>query len=196
MANTQTIMQVLAEIRILYPMMFDVNEERAAVWSLYLRDLPDDLLLAALKHYVATAKDNYPPSVPALRHAAAQLQRKAAGVPTAFEAWEDLLEVGDGKPRSRISDQLDETGRPIIEHVTRSFRHPLVETVARQLGWPKFPGDNPEADRAHFVKAYDAAVNKAMDEERELPEVRAWIEQSRGKALPGVSDLTARLTAG
>lgn len=185
MANSRTIAQVLAEITVLYPLMFTPTPEQTTIWSMYLRDLDDELLLNALHHYVATAKDNYPPSVPALRRAASDLKRQAAGVPTAFEAWENLLEVGDGHYRTRIADECSEDGRILIEHIKVDFSHPLVKQVASQLGWPRFPNQaDINIDRAHFFKAYESAVGKITDEERELPDVRAYLEKIKQPALP------------
>jgi len=195
MANPRTISQILAEITVLYPLMFSVTPEMTATWSAYLRDLPDDLLVMALHHYVGTAKDNYPPSVPALRRAAADLKRLAAGVPTQYEAWENLLAVGNGGYRVRITTDYDEDGRQIIQHYKIEFAHPLIEQVAKQMGWPKFPShDDVEIDRAHFLKAYDAAVTKLTTADMELPEVRAFIEQSRQPALM-IGELARQLEA-
>jgi hypothetical protein len=164
---------------------------------MYLRDLDDDLLINAVRHYVATAKDNYPPSVPALRKAASDLKRLAANVPTAFEAWENLREVGNGEPKRHATGEQDESGRWLIDLVPVSFCHPLVETVARQLGWPKFPShDDVEIDRAHFFKAYDAAITKLTDDDRELPSVTAYIDTARQAALPGMAGLVKKLEDG
>ncbi len=196
MANPQTIGQVLAEIAVLYPLLFQITPESTAIWSRYLADIPDDLLPLALKHAIATAKDKYPPSVGALRDAVADLRRLAAGVPTAYEAWENLLLVGNGSDRLRVTSEYDEDGRQIIERTRVQFSHPLVEQVARQMGWPKFPDpENIMADRAHFLRAYDAALDKLTEQDRELPEVRAWIERARQPALPGVGELTKKLEA-
>lgn len=195
MANPRTIGQLLAEIATLYPLMFNVTPEMSAVWSMYLRDIDDELLVNALRHYVATSKDNYPPSVPALRLAASALRRLAAGVPTAFEAWENLTQVGE---RSRVTNEYTPEGLQIIERYRVEFRHPLVEKVARQLGWPRsFPdAANLMADRAHFLKAYDSAVDQAAGADRELPEVLAYIERvSTQPALPGIGDLVKKLEA-
>jgi hypothetical protein len=187
MASPETIKLVLAEIASLYPQLFHPEEGHASVWARYLRDLPDELLVNALRHYVATAPDNYPPSVPALRRAASDLKRLAAGVPTAYEAWQNLLAVGDGSQRPCLTGEYHEDGGSVIAYVAVPFCHPLVEQVARQLGWPKFP--NPaslETDRAHFLKAYEAAVNKLTDRDRELPEVKAFVERARvdAQAVP------------
>ena len=192
MANSRTITQIMAEITVLYPLMFTPTTEQTAIWTMYLRDLDDELLINALHHYVATAKDNYPPSVPALRRAASELRRKAAGVPTAFEAWENLLETGDGSPILKITDEKDGDGRCIIEHIERRYCHPLVEQTARQLGWPKFPRqEDIEIERAHFFKAYEAGMGKLTEEDRELPEVRAFIEKMKQPELPSMNESTA-----
>jgi hypothetical protein len=180
MANPRTIAQILAEISTLYPLMFNPTPEQTAIWTMYLRDLDDELLLNALHHYVATARDNYPPSVPALRKACADLKRQAAGVPTAFEAWEELLAMGDGSPIRRCTGEYDSDGRMIIERRERNWSNVIVQTVARQMGWPNFPShDDKEIDRAHFFKAYESVMAQMMDADRELPQVTKYIEAQR-----------------
>jgi len=197
MASPKIIGQVLAEISCLYPLLFQPTPEITAIWSLYLRDMDDELMINALRHHVATANEKerqYPPSVPALRKAASDLKRMAAGVPTAFEAWENLLAVGPGGDRVKITVENDVDGRPIIEHFQLKFSHPLVEKVARQLGWPKFPShEDIEIDRAHFFRAFESALAKLTDQDRELPQVLAYIEQIRKPALPGVSAVVKKL---
>jgi hypothetical protein len=55
--------------------------------------------------------------------------------------------------------------------------HPAVERVARQFGWPdRFPGDNPEADRAHFMRAYDAEVKRETERQAQPAQVQKYIE--------------------
>ena len=195
MANSRTIAQVLAEISVLYPLMFQPTPEMTQVLNLYLRDLDDELLINALHHYVATAKDNYPPSVPALRKAASDLKRLAAGVPTAFEAWKEVCNMPADMERYATKEETKEIinrgmpektddGIEISYKIICHWPHPLVEQIARQLGWPKFPThEEIEIDRAHFFKAYDSAIGKLTDEDRELPEVRAFIEKIKQPAL-------------
>jgi hypothetical protein len=180
MAKAETIRQILAEITVLYPQMFSPTAEQTAIWSLYLRDLEDELLVNALRRYVSTAKDNYPPSVPALRRCASELKREAAGVPTAYEAWQELKRMGDGSPLSRITGEKTAEGRYIIVDVPRAFCHPLVEEVARRLGWPSFPNSSEEEiDRAHFFKAYESALGKLLEADRDLPEVREFVDERK-----------------
>jgi len=192
MATEKTIINLLAEVSVLYPLMVSITPEMTAIWASYLIDIPDDLLKNALRHYVATAKDNYPPTVPALRKASSDLKRSAANVPTSFEAWENLLTMGDGSPVSRV---VEENGKFYIEHHERLFSHHIVQTVARQLGWPdSFPGDNPEADRAHFFKAYDSEIAKMMEQDRELPAVRDFVERQRIEVSDEIRKLTDKLS--
>ena len=179
MANANTVGKVLAEIVLCGFPNFSPTPEMTKVWIAYLGDIDDDLLVAALRHHIATSKSPWAPSIPEIRAAATALKAKSVGLPSAFEAWEDLLKAKSGV-HVWVSDENE------IIRDRYQFIHPLIEVVARQLGWPKdFIGENVMADRAHFFKAWDVAVARALETESELPEVEAFIETRRsGHALP------------
>ncbi len=179
MASATTVGKVLAEIVLCGFPNFNPTKEMTQVWIAYLSDIDDDLLMMALRHHVSTSKSPFAPSIPEIRTAAAELQAKMAGLPTAFEAWEDLL-----KAKSGVRVFVNDNNEIIREKY--QFIHPLVEYVARQLGWPRdFIGDNVMADRAHFFKAWEGAVSKGLEQMSELPEVEKFVESRRtGKALP------------
>ena len=185
MANSRTIAQVLGEISVLYPLMFSPTPEMTQVWKLYLRDLDDELLINALHHYVATAKDNYPPSVPGLRKAASDLKRMAANVPSTAEAWGAIME----------SFQRTSFDQPAL------IKNPIVQEAIHCMGGIAEIGrsENSMAERAHFMKIYEGIVGKLTEEDRELPEVKKYIEKIKqpplleltgdgGRTLPPVSD--------
>ncbi len=179
MASANTVGKVLAEIVLCGFPNFNPTPEMTKVWIAYLSDIDDDLLVMALRHHVSTSKSPFAPSIPEIRAAAADLKAKIAGLPTVFEAWEDLLKAKSGV-RVTVTDNNE------IIREKYQFIHPLIEHVARQLGWPKdFPGDNVMADRAHFFKAWESAVSQGLEQLSELPEVETFIENRRaGKALP------------
>jgi hypothetical protein len=52
-----------------------------------------------------------------------------------------------------------------------------IDRITGAAGWPKFPNHAKlEIDRAHFLKAYEMSVSKLTGRDRELPEVKAFVE--------------------
>ena len=200
MATDQTIADILEEISDAYP-SFELTEGRVKVWKKYLQNYDDDLLHAAVENYISTSGKALPPSIPEIRSACTEIRMQIARIPLALEAWEDLIHAH--RPRRVVSEKLDaESGLPLVETVNYQWIHPIVEKVAVMLGWPdKFPtSDEIGVDRAHFIRAYDSAVNAAADLDRQLPEVRAYVTEQREAvpALPanveeGLGKLTKKL---
>lgn len=178
MADAKAISNLLKEIKAAYP-RFVVEENTVQVWAVYLADLPNDLLMTAIRKFISSASHAFPPSIPEIRQMATQVKAEINDVPSAFEAWDDLLRAGNGwRYESGVNE---DDGSTWIEKHPYEFRHPLVETVARRFGWPdRFPsGDDDMADRAHFFKAYENAMNKVMRAETQLPTVTAYIDQEK-----------------
>lgn len=176
MANNQDVLEVLTMLAAVYP-RFTLTKETVGAYAILLEDLDPNDLRAAAKD-VAT-KSKWFPSVHELRAAIVRLMANAAGVPTTYEAWSEVINTGP--PIAKGLDGSDEDGWTIVE-TPYKWSHQIVEMVAVQLGWPsKFPSgqDSLMADRAHFFKAYDQAVGDAMDHEMTLPEVKRFVEAKR-----------------
>jgi hypothetical protein len=181
MANQIEISQVVAMIGSAYP-NFSPTKETVGVYYELLKDLPLDLLRAAALQCCAESGRKFAPSVGELRGAAGEIGRKAQGVPTALEAWG---EVCNAPYRDYKKYPLYSGGQVYYEDPNpHKWSHPLVEKVARLLGWPNFPGvDNEAVDRAHFLKQYEIELQHQTNEAVELPEVTRYIEARRGKTL-------------
>jgi hypothetical protein len=177
MADAATISTALKEIKAAYP-RFAADADTVKVWAVYLVDLPDGLLMTAVRKFISSSTHAFPPSIPEIRQMATQVKLEIEAVPSAFEAWEDLLRAGNGW-RYETGENLD--GSVWMEKTAYKFRHPLVEEVARRFGWPgRFPsGDDDMADRAHFFRAYESALGKVARSETQLPVVTAYIDGER-----------------
>lgn len=188
MASLQTIETVLKTIRAAYPGRFEIAGDSVKVWATFVQDIDDDLLMAAITQFISAADHAFPPSIPEIRHAASNIKREVAGVPTAWEAWEDVLKAPLPSMVRTFRDGNWYDQEPY------AWKHPIVEKVARQLGWHRrqFPGANLEADRAHFVKAYESAVAKMMKAETQIPQVTNYIQAQQQK-LFDVTDQVKQL---
>lgn len=182
MATKQEVFEILVLLAAAYP-RFQLVPETIETYAVLLQDLDQEELKAAAMD-VATRKDFFP-SVHEIRQAVVNIRKQANQVPSAYQAWSEVLAAGTGVKKSVIEVGPDKWA---IEEEKFVFSHYLVEHVARALGWPSsFPGGDTEmADRAHFLKAYEQAVNDAMNQEITLPEVRAYIERTGSRQLgPG-----------
>ena len=162
----------------------------ATIWLEILSDLPADLIKMAVMQYSGEAHD-FAPSAGTVRDYAMRIRAKSAGVPDAYQAYKEVCDM----PASMVKEWLGEdNGETVIFKKSLQFSHPLIEQVARLMGWPRlFPTNEPGVDRAQFVKAYDAQLSKVMADSARLPAVQQYIEAQSKNALPEVKEITKRL---
>ncbi len=175
------LVQILTVLGAAYP-RFGMTKETIVAYYEFLQDLPADELRMAARD-CAISKDFFP-SVHELRQAVADLRREKLGVPSAFEAWQEVCR----RPKDGLSRRvLEGDAGWVIEESDVPWSHPLVERVALQMGWPRFPdSEETGVDRAHFYKAYDYALGQALKEHIRLPEVAAYI--GNHSDLPKIGD--------
>lgn len=118
-----------------------------------LDDIDDAMLKAAAKHHAASCK--WFPKVSELREAAFSLME--TGQLTAGEAWE------------KVCNEIRRVGiydAPKLE--------PQVKRAVDAMGgWRSLcESENNVADRAHFLKIFEAISNRDREDRRMLPEVR------------------------
>jgi hypothetical protein len=154
----------------------------------FLQDLPGELLKVAVLDTCAQSGRAFAPAVGEIRQAALGLSTRLQAIPNEFEAWAEVCRMpGDCL---EISILLDQAGNPVagangrvtINKKKLAWSHPLVEKVARLLGWPDFPGENLSVDRAHFFQAYRTELERMLEQQGELPAVRQFLEDQRRDA--------------
>jgi hypothetical protein len=178
MASNDEVAKILAMLAASYP-RFQLTRETIAAYVQLLGDIPTHALKAAAMQCATSG--TFFPSVHELRQAVADLQRNARGIPSAFEAWYD---VSNGPKAETLKGLEEEGGKFYITTHTREWSHPLVERVAKLLGWPtEFPGDNPVADRAHFFKAYDSLLAEEMSSAVRHPAIQGYIDSEKKNLL-------------
>jgi hypothetical protein len=65
MATNKTISSVLKIILAAYP-RFEISEETVRVWGMFMADLDDDLLQAAVARFISSSDHAFPPSIPGI----------------------------------------------------------------------------------------------------------------------------------
>ncbi len=187
MANKTEVAAILAILSAAYP-RFLMTEHTVQTYYSLLKDLEVDSLHIAAKRCATTQE--FFPTVYELRRAVADTLREAQHIPSAYEAWNEVVKFPkDGCVSQVIEEKLDDHKVQFVILKTQiEWSHPLVEKIARQMGWPDFPnGDNLSTDRAHFFRAYEYALDAALRDCVQLPEVRGYIKSLQaGPADPAI----------
>jgi len=213
MCNKIDVIDIIQQFSTLYPNYHPADiAETADAWLAIVEHVPGDMLKAAALQCSAEPGRAFAPSVGEIMGAVAQLQAKAASLPDAITAWAQINERPSWRAfRCPVAIDLMEryihpgaNVRAILADYGDHLRgctachegtvlpnvHPFVERVARSFGWPeRFPGDNPEADRAHFVRVYEQSVKSALAEAAQIPAVTQYIERiSAGSAIKSLAE--------
>ena len=117
-------------------------------WSLMLADIPFVVAKAAVIKVCRESK--FFPSVADIVEAAQELDPEKEKMPTAAEAWEEVVQlIIDYGPYRAPAYSCD-----------------LVRRAAQSIGWLQLcTGDNAEADRAHFLKIYESMRSRHVEDE-------------------------------
>lgn len=198
-----------------------IDETRRAVYVRMLADLPEDALLNAAEHVIATC--TFFPSVAEIRAAAGHLQRAIHAVPSPEEAWAEM--ITQARAPREISVHCGEYARlraaceqapedylqkiaELREHelgctachtVTDHYQwsHPLVGQVAARMGWPdKFWTAEIGVIRSQYMRAYAAQVERLTGEAIMLPEVRQYVLEERESQHARLEERRAALETG
>lgn len=198
MANAKDIGKLIAKLSAAYP-NFTPNEYTYEIYLEDLQDIDSDLLTAAAQHCrTSTNRDQrFAPSAGEIRQAVGDIKRQVQGVPSALDAWGELLHVPVDEYVSRVTDELDEQGRVIIEKRPYQWSHPLVRKVAVMLGFPRFPDWESESfERSTFLKAYEAELQSYLKQEGQPEAVKNFIADVRDPAFLLVEKKVKQLSGG
>jgi hypothetical protein len=150
-----------------YPSM-QARDPRPIVeaWSLMLAEL--DPLLAKAAIVKVCRESQFFPSVAQIVSAAAQLDPRKMPLPTAAEAWE------------QVTGLIQDYG----PYRAPTYSCDTVKRAVRAIGWRQLcMGENPEADRAHFLRLYESMRGTHRDR----------CENEKVLALSGMGDLIRAL---
>jgi hypothetical protein len=139
--------------------------EMIGAYTAILNDLDADRLAQTAYHLAST--NTFFPSAAELRAAYYNLEERAAGVPTADEAWNEVKRLfRRGYSRYRAPPE-------------EAFSHPLIRKALAGIGgWLALcNSENDAADRARFLQAYEIHMRRNREISRMLPAVREVIDQ-------------------
>jgi hypothetical protein len=168
MASLKDVGKVLAYLAALYP-RYELKVETVRAYHTIVADIEPGLLHAAAIQVASTSK--WFPAASELRGAALEIQSRAQGIPSAAEAWREVLA------------QVGETGSYGVPAFSRHLTSQAVDALG---GWRSLcASDNLVADRAHFFRIYEDLLRRQQEELSLLPQVREAVARlAAGEACP------------
>ena len=114
-------------------------------WLLLLPEIPFPVAKAAVCRLCRSSV--FFPNVADIVKVAAEIQPEADPLPTAAEAWEEVAGLI----------------RTVGPYKAPAYSCDTVQRAARSLGWRQLcTGENPEADRAHFLRLYESMRERKL----------------------------------
>lgn len=171
----ESVAEILATAAMVYPHA-NITPGLIRVYIEYLKDIEPQTLDQAVKTCVSTCK--FFPTIAEIREAAAEITMRSAGVPAPAEAWGEVVE------------QMRRVG----SYRQPEFSSPVISRVVGFFGWRELClSENLVADRARFLQAYEAEVQRGQETLQLLPETREAIQT--GALASGVKLLAGKLGA-
>ncbi|MCR4314341.1 MAG: replicative helicase loader/inhibitor [Candidatus Uhrbacteria bacterium] len=187
MASQIDVAKIVAMLSAAYP-NWSANEYTTQVYYDDLKDIETSLLITASNRCRTESGRKFAPSVGEIRGMAGQIKREILGVPSALEAWGELLTAPKNEETRSIVENT-------IEIRPYQWSHPLVRKVAVLMGFPRFPDwDSESFERAAYIKQYDLELIKFIQFDDDLPQVKNYIT-SESPALLSMGKLTKKLEA-
>jgi hypothetical protein len=145
-----------------YGEKFRVTESKIKFWGHSLQEFDSSVILAAAYHLATINK--WPPVIAEMREACVDMAYGELVTVPAPEAWHNVQKF------LHDEGQLSDIERIAMRHVGDS--------------WYFKRSDTPGMDRAHFMKAYSAQVDKQKRERLTLPNVMRFANENAKKLLP------------
>jgi len=171
---------------------YKLTKEAVVFNASILSDIPDDVLEAATVH-ICSKPGAFFPSVGDWRKIALDIMLNKAGIPSEYQAWEELISMIGKGPSRRLTGEKDDDGKWIVEDIPdRIWKNKIAERVAEQLGWPEFPDlNNLSYERHAFMEAYRIQCQRIDEDIRTLPGVKKveqqYVESSIKQLTEGMS---------
>jgi hypothetical protein len=161
--ETLRVLKILGDV---YP-TYKLSRSGVEVYVQLLADIPGAMLeQSALDHI---SHSTFFPSIAELRSAAFSIIEAIDPAPTEYEAW------------SAVQVEIHRVGycnQP-------QFDNPITAQVVEQLGWRYLClSENPVADRAHFVQAYQALAERERISSHRLQTVTEFIASLKATNHP------------
>jgi hypothetical protein len=158
---------ILAVLTATYKNFVVTDETKAKIWYEMLGDIDYNVLKLAVQKHVAETE--FPPTIASLRKAASSITNPEIEMLNAGAAWE---EVKDAIRKFGMNREVDALNSMSL----------LTKSAVKAMTWRELClSENQMADRAHFLKIFDAYKDREKKEALMPPSVRAQIEHNTEK---------------
>ncbi len=156
--------QIVIALEEAYQGKFKITQDGFRIWYEALKDISfTDMKAATIK---LMTESEYPPTIAALRKCAVQIARPLT-MKSTDEAWGEVRSAIRKYGWYREAEALDSLS-------------PEVRKLVARFGFKQLcMSDNIMADRAHFIKLYNAQMEKAKADRLMPPSVKAQIEHNK-----------------
>lgn len=192
MAQRKTILTAISLMEEIYShKKDDLSSQAIDTYTLLLEDIPDDMVIAGAKHYMASNK--WFPSPADWRDACMEIIN--VDKPLAIDAWGEVKKAMSARrcdeaqlmylEWDRLETESPEEYRAwdkirkhkkdclVCQGGMPQFSDPAITRVVEAMGWETLKNsDNEVADRAHFNKALAQVQEREQKEQVMLPEVK------------------------
>ena len=166
MATEIEILRVLKILGDVYP-SYRLGSSAIEVFVRLLADIPGSVLEQAVLDHIS--RSTFFPSIAELRSATFNIIEASDPIPTEYEAW------------SEVQAEIHRVGHCNLPQ----FDNPITTQVVEQLGWRYLClSENPVADRAHFVQAYQALAERERISAHRLQIVSEFIAGLKAAVHP------------
>jgi len=167
MASESDVARVVSILSAAYP-NWNVSPYTVEVYYQDLKDIDAHELEIACQHCRTEAGRKFAPSVGELRGAVMDLRRASLQIPSAYEAWGEVL---------KAFIEVGHNGSP-------QWSHPLIAKTVRSLGWRNLcMSEDQTADRARFLQAYEQLTQRAESEMMMVPNVKNYLLENGAEML-------------
>ncbi len=190
MATRDDIKKAIAYLKLVFPNFNPILEGEPNSIDVYLdllADLPAETLQAGIRACGSEIERAFAPSPGEIRGAAIKLHMKASDVPSAGEAWGEIIGSFERMPGGNMAGGGH---TPILDH-------PLVRKAVHCMGGYSALSndffDNQMANRAHFLRIYGDLLETWKDDAAELPALTDYIQEHKriGGAIALLTDKMA-----
>lgn len=151
------------------------NREAMELWYMELKDIPAELLTAALRKWVVTEK--WPPSIAELRELCSEISE--GKLPDWGDAW------------SEVSCAVRRYGYMRPEEAIESMS-PATQAAVRRIGWTQIcESENQDTLRAQFRQIFEIVSKREIEDRKLSQELKTEIERlqiDNGQALKVLSE--------
>ncbi len=171
---------VIAMLTTAYPKFELSSKEAIKLWYMMLQDIDFEIMKSAVIKHIAESE--YPPTIASLRKLATQISNPQIQAITGADAWGEVVKA--------IRNYGYSAEQKALESMSE-----LTRKIVKRFGFKNLcMSDNTVADRAHFIKAYEAEKKNSFDKALCHPAVSMKIAENKRKMLENTKNLASRLS--